>query len=39
MFCESIRPGRVASDPVVTDLKGIKYCPIGVVLYKLNNIH
>lgn len=36
MFYESIRPGRIASDPVVTDLRVIQYCPTGVILYKLN---
>ncbi|KAF0715572.1 Uncharacterized protein FWK35_00022354, partial [Aphis craccivora] len=27
MFYESIRPGRVASDAVITDLRVLKYCP------------
>lgn len=36
LFYESIRPGRVASNHVVTDLRVIQYCPTGVILYKLN---
>jgi len=36
MFNESIRPGRVASDAVATDLRVLKYCPNGNILYKIN---
>lgn len=36
MFYESIRPGRVASDAVVTDLRVLEYCPTGIILYKTN---
>lgn len=36
MFYESIRPGRVASDAVVTDLRVLKYCPSGIIFYKIN---
>lgn len=36
MFYESIRPGNIASDPVVTELRVIQYCPSGIILYKIN---
>ncbi|KAF6210059.1 hypothetical protein GE061_015815 [Apolygus lucorum] len=32
----SIRPGRVAGDPTVVDLRAIKYTPEGRIFYKLN---
>ncbi|KAF0749823.1 Uncharacterized protein FWK35_00023681 [Aphis craccivora] len=36
MFYESIRSGRVATDPTVTDLRVLKYCPSGIIYYKIN---
>lgn len=36
MFYESIRPGNIASDPVVTELRVIQYCPSDIILYKIN---
>lgn len=37
-FYNSIRPGRKAGDPVVTDLKQIKYNPSGGIHFKLRHI-
>lgn len=34
---ESIRPGRKPGDPVVTDIKVIKYQPNGKIKVKLNS--
>jgi len=36
MIYDSIRPGRTAYDPVVTDLRVLEYCPSGVIMFKLN---
>lgn len=34
-FYYSIRPGRVANDPTVTDLRVLEYNPNGIIRYKL----
>lgn len=36
-YYNSIRPGRKTGDPVVSDLKQIKYKPDGVIEYKLRH--
>lgn len=36
MIYDSIRPGRTAYDPVVTDLRVLEYCASGVIMFKLN---
>lgn len=33
---ESIRPGRIAKDPTVTDIRALEYSPAGLIRYKLN---
>ncbi len=34
-YYKSIRPGSKKGDPVVTDLRALKYCPNGTIKYKL----
>lgn len=36
MIYDSIRPGKKSFDPVVTDIRVLKYCAKGVILYKIN---
>lgn len=36
MIYDTIRPGKKSFDPVVTDIRVLKYCPTGVILYKIN---
>lgn len=36
MFYDLTRPGRVASDPVVTDLRVLQYILIEVILHKID---
>lgn len=36
-FIHSLRPGRKVSDPLVTDIRGIKYNSDGSVMYKLRH--
>lgn len=33
---DSIRPGKIKSDPTVADLRCLKYSPEGVIHYKVN---
>lgn len=35
LMYDSIRPGRVANDPVVTDIRVLLYEPEGIIRYKL----
>lgn len=36
-FFKSIRPGKKSGDPVVTDLRGLKYSPDGKIQFKLRH--
>ncbi|CAG9790243.1 unnamed protein product [Diatraea saccharalis] len=36
LMYDSIRPGRVANDPVVTDIRALLYEPEGLIKYKLS---
>lgn len=35
MIYDLIRPGKKSFDPVVTDIRVLKYCAKGVILYKI----